>query len=141
MLQAHPGTAANTWSSLLRAGREDRIGGLGFWRIWWLVAVGDIRQRYQRSLLGQFWLTISMGVTIGAIGFVYSVLFQQDMATYLPFLGVGIVCWGLISGIVTDGCGAFRLSAAIIVQSRLPRSWFVYPILLLNLICFDHTLF
>ena len=40
--------------------------------MWWLLAAGDIRQRYQRSMLGQFWLTISMGVTVGAIGLIYS---------------------------------------------------------------------
>jgi len=140
MLQAHPATAANTWTALLLAGWEDIIGGLRYWRIWWLVAVSDIRQRYQRSLLGQFWLTISMGVTIGAIGFVYSVLFNQDLATYLPFLGIGIVCWGLIAGLLTEGCTAFKQSADFMRQSRLPRSVFVYRVLLRNLIVFAHNL-
>ena len=106
MLQSNPFFAANTWTAVLLNGWEDAVGGLRWWRVWWLVALSDIRQRYQRSLFGQFWLTLSMGVTIGAIGFVYSVLFHQDMATYLPFLGVGIVCWGLIAAIVTEGCTA-----------------------------------
>lgn len=140
MLRAQPATEGNSWADLLLAGCDDIVRGLRSWRIWWLLALGDIRQRYQRSLLGQFWLTISMGVTIGAIGFVYSVLFHQDIATYLPFLGVGIVCWGLISGIVTDGCATFRQSADFMRQSRLPRSVFVYRMLLRNLIIFAHNL-
>ena len=81
-----------------------------------------------------------MGVTIGAIGFVYSVLFHQDIATYLPFLGIRIVCWGLIAGIVTEGCTAFRQSADFMRQSRLPRSVFVYYVLLRNVIIFAHNL-
>ena len=140
MLQVYPTAATDRWTDRLLAGCEDIIVGLRSWRIWWLVAFSDIRQRYQRSLFGQFWLTISMGVTIGAIGFVYSVLFHQDIATYLPFLGIGIVCWGLIAGIVTEGCTAFRQSADFMRQSRLPRSVFVYRMLLRNVIIFAHNL-
>jgi ABC-type polysaccharide/polyol phosphate export permease len=140
MLQARPATTANNWNDLLLAGTVDIYGGLRAWRMWWLLAAGDIRQRYQRSLLGQFWLTVSMGLTIGAIGFVYSVLFHQEMATYLPFLGVGIVCWGLIAGIVTDGCTVFIQSTDFMRQSRLPRSLFAYRMLLRNLIVFAHNL-
>ena len=108
--------------------------------MWWLLAAGDIRQRYQRSMLGQFWLTISMGVTVGAIGLIYSALFHQDITTYLPYLGVGLVCWSLIAGIFIDGCTVFTQSADFMRQSQLPRSLFVNRMLLRNLIVFAHNL-
>jgi ABC-type polysaccharide/polyol phosphate export permease len=140
MLHMHPAAAANNWTALLRGAVADIFNGSKAWRIWWLLAVGDIRQRYQRSLFGQFWLTISMGVTIGAIGLVYSALFQQDMTTYLPYLGIGLVCWSLIAGIFTDGCTVFTQSADFMRQSQLPRSLFANRMLLRNLIIFAHNL-
>ena len=140
MLQALRPPAAYTWTDRLLAGVADIYGGFKAWRIWWLLAAGDIRQRYQRSLIGQFWLTMSMGITIAAIGLVYSALFHQDMESYLPFLGIGLVCWSLIASIVTDGGAVFIQSADFMRQARLPRSLFVNRMLLRNLIVFGHNI-
>lgn len=130
----------NTWRHSLGAAANDLVGGVQSWRIWSMLAANDVRQRYRRSALGQLWLTVSMGITIGAIGIVYSVLFNQEPATYLPFLGVGMVCWALIAGLVTEGCTAFIQSEGFIRQARQPRSLFIMRVLLRNLIIFAHNL-
>ncbi|WZB62546.1 hypothetical protein WJ970_03120 [Achromobacter xylosoxidans] len=54
----------------------------------------DVRQRYRRSMLGPFWLTISMGVMIGTIGLVFGQIFKAPTEEYLPFLAVGLILWG-----------------------------------------------
>jgi hypothetical protein len=41
---------------------EDLLAGLAAWRIWGHLARHDVRQRYRRSMLGPFWLTISIAV-------------------------------------------------------------------------------
>ncbi len=138
--QAHLASALSSWRQLLPAAGQDILGALWYWRIWYVLATNDIKQRYRRSLLGQFWLTVSMGVTIGAIGVVYSVLLRQNPTTYLPSLGVGLVCWAMISGIVNDSCFAFIQSAEYMRQTRLPRSLFVLRVLFRNLIAFAHNL-
>src|SRR5262245_59820692 len=51
------------WLPALAAAVRDLRGGFTRWRIWGMLAINDVRQRYRRSLLGQFWLTLSMGVT------------------------------------------------------------------------------
>ena len=38
--------------------------GLRAWRVWWIMSMDDIRQRYRRSVLGPFWITLSMGFFI-----------------------------------------------------------------------------
>ena len=53
----------------------------------------DIRQRYRRSKLGPFWLTISMGVMIAMIGIVFGQVLNSPMEEYLPFLSAGIILW------------------------------------------------
>src|ERR1700756_4063682 len=64
----------------------------------------DIRQRYRRSTLGPLWLTISVAVQIGAMGFLYGGLFNLDVATYLPHLAAGMTIWALIAGMINEGC-------------------------------------
>src|SRR4029077_11802271 len=42
------------------AARADLARGVSRWRLWLLLGLNDIRQRYQRSRVGQFWITLSM---------------------------------------------------------------------------------
>ncbi|OYV29717.1 MAG: ABC transporter permease, partial [Thiomonas sp. 20-64-5] len=76
---------------------SDLLSSLKAWRLWSLLGWLEIRQRYARSKLGPFWLTISMGVLVGTMGVVYGSLFGVKLADYLPMLAVGIVMWGLFS--------------------------------------------
>ena len=81
-------------------GLADIGQGLNSWRIWLMFAWNDVRRRYRRSGLGQFWLTLSMAMTIGGLGFVYSHLFGVDITKYLPYIAVTFVAWGIISSVV-----------------------------------------
>ena len=85
--------------------------------LWGILGWQDIRQRYRRSVIGPFWLTISTGVMIAAMGFLYARIFGQDVSTYLPYLAVGLVVWGTISTIVTESCTAFTVVDQIIKRS------------------------
>jgi hypothetical protein len=80
----------------------------------------DIRQRYRRSAIGPFWLTISMGVLIGSIGLVFGNIFRSPLDKFLPFLTIGIVFWNFITNVVSEGCTAFILSEGIIKQMPMP---------------------
>src|ERR1700728_5333832 len=55
------------------------------WRMWLLLGMNDIRQRYRRSRLGQFWITLAMAIQIGTLGFLYSYLFHLPVAQYLAY--------------------------------------------------------
>lgn len=107
--------------------------------LWGRLGWQDIRQRYRRSRLGPFWLTISMGVLVGALGVLYATLFKVEIAQYLPFIAAGFVVWGLISGLITDGCTAFIEAEGIIKQVRLPLSIHVYRVVWRNCIIFAHN--
>jgi ABC-type polysaccharide/polyol phosphate export permease len=118
---------------------DDLIAGLLMYQLWGRLGWKDILNRYQRSLLGPIWLTISMGVLIGALGLLYANLFKMDLSTYLPFLTVGFIIWQLISGILLDGCNAFVNAEGIIKQIKLPLSLHVYRLLWKNLITLAHN--
>ncbi|MDC1427933.1 ABC transporter permease [Rhodospirillaceae bacterium] len=125
--------------SLIAASLKDLFLGLKLYSLWGRLGWNDILNKHQRSLLGPLWLTISMGVLIGALGFLYASLFKIDLAIYLPFLTVGFVLWQLISGIILDGCNVFVGSEGIIKQVKLPFAVHVYRILYKNLLTFFHN--
>lgn len=105
------------------------------------VALGwqDIKQRYRRSKVGPFWLTISMGVLIGALGLVFGGVFNTPMREFLPFLAIGIILWAFISTTINEGCLAFVSSEAIIKQLPIPLFIHVMRVIWRNLIILAHN--
>ena len=104
-----------------------------------LLGWQDIRRRYRRSVLGPFWLTISMGVLVAVLGTLYGTLLKVEFAQYVPYLALGFIVWTLISGLITDGCIAFTGAESIIKQTNLPLSVHVYRMVWRNLLIFCHN--
>ena len=123
----------------LERGLLDAAGGLRQRDLWVTLGWQDIRQRYRRSVLGPFWVTLSMAVMTASMGVLYSQLFGQSLAEYLPFLTIGLVMWGFLSSLVTDGCQAFIAAEAMIKQVRMPLTVHVWRPLWRNLIILGHN--
>lgn len=117
----------------------DVLRGARAAHLWSLLGWQDVRRRYRRSTLGPFWLTISMGVLVAALGMLYSTLFKLDVADYLPYVAVGFIAWSLVSGLIADGCTAFIDAGIIIKQVELPLSIHVYRVVWRNVIVFAHN--
>ena len=81
--------------------------GLHAWPLWGYLGYHEIRQRYRRSVLGPFWITISMGVMVLALGLLYGTIFKQPLKNYLPYVTTGFIVWGLLSSFITDGLKSF----------------------------------
>ncbi len=110
----------------LRAGFEEIWQGFSQHRIWTMLAWNDVRQRYRRSVIGPFWITISMAFFIAVLGVIYSKLFGIPIAEHLPYVAMGLITWGFIAATTTEAGNAFFEGAGIIRQIRLPLS--VYPL-------------
>lgn len=108
--------------------------------IWHAMAWQDILIRYRGSALGPFWLTISMGIMILALGVLYSHLFKVDINSYMPFLCLGLMSWSLISTIANEACTCFVSSEAIIKQIKMPYSVHIYRMIWRNLIIAGHNI-
>ena len=103
------------------------------------MAVQDIRMRYRGSMLGPFWLTISMVIMIAALGLIYSRLFNMELHKYLPFLTIGLVVWNFVSTVITEGCQTFLSAQNIITQVRMPFSIHAWRVAYRNLIVLAHN--
>lgn len=117
---------------------DESIGDLveGFRRhgVWARFAFHEIRQRFRRSLLGPFWLTLSMGIMIGALGLVFSTLFGQDVGQTLPYIATGIIFWTLLTSCINEGTTVFIGNESYIKNVPLPVSVHFYRMMARNLI-------
>ncbi|MGG5811561.1 ABC transporter permease [Falsiroseomonas sp. CW058] len=99
---------------------EDLATGFGRWRLAAALAWLDLRNRYRGSVLGPFWLTLSTGVMLAGLGFLYSQLFRLPLREYLPHLAVSLVVWNAIAALVNDAAGSLSSQEGMIRQLRLP---------------------
>ena len=140
-----PGTARTREHSVVRnAGKRDPAGldlyeGLMQWPLWTMLGWSDIRQRYRRSTLGPFWLTLSTGIFIAVLGVIYGRLLKMEISTFLPFFAVGYIIWSFMSSATVDCCSAFLESERIIKQIRRPFSVYILRVVWRNFAIFLHT--
>lgn len=131
--------ARPTTLSKLDLAVKDIQGGLQAYHVWVITGWQDIKMRYKRSTIGPFWITLSLGITVAAMGALYARLFSQKVAEYIPYLSIGMIVWALISTLVIESCSIFIQSEAIIKQIRLPFSIYVLRMIWRNLIIFFHN--
>jgi ABC-type polysaccharide/polyol phosphate export permease len=118
----------------------DLVEGVSAVHIWAPLGWQEVKQRYRRSILGPFWLTISTGVLLTVMGPLYGKLFNQDVSSYFLYLAVSFIAWQLFSNYISDACNAFIGAEGFIKQIRLPLSVYVMRVVWKNLIFFLHNL-
>src|SRR5882757_5685225 len=119
---------------------QDLADGARAYHIWGRLGWQDILQRYRRSLLGPFWITISAAAMIGGIGFLYSQLLHQQTEQYVPFLAVGMLVWFFLAALINDSCVVFTSAEQFIKQVKLPLTVHVWRLVWRNLIVFGHNI-
>ena len=109
-------------------------------RLAWSLATHDVGSRYRGSVLGPFWITLSMFLMVLGIGFLYASLFNLPLNQFLPYVAFGIVFFGVMTGVINEGCETFVLASSMLSQTALPMFTFVWRTLFRNLINLAHHL-
>jgi ABC-2 type transport system permease protein len=125
--------------SLARA-VDDLLGGWRQRSLWGHLGWQDIRQRYRRSVLGPIWISISMAVTAVALGVLYAGLFGNPLDRQLPYILVGFIVWGFISGCIIEGADVFIANEGLIRHLPAPLSVHVYRLVWRQSLFFLHNL-
>lgn len=124
----------------LRKALIDLRDGFSRAELWTTMGMQEIRDRYRRSIIGPFWLTISLGVMVAGLGVLYAGIFRQPVGDYLPYVAAGFTIWGLISGLILDGTRCFTGSESMIRQLPGPLSLYVYRVVWTNFMVFVHNI-
>lgn len=125
-------SAVIAWKDISAALRRYSLVGMLGWQ--------DVKQRYRRSALGPFWLTISMGVMIATIGIVFGRIFKSPMDEFLPFLTIGMIVWTFMSSVVSEGCMSFIAAEGVIKQLPLPLFIHVLRVVWRNFLILAHNI-
>jgi lipopolysaccharide transport system permease protein len=118
---------------------RDISSGLSKSALWWALSLQDIKQRYRRSVIGPFWISISTGIFVAAMGPLYGALFGQDTSSYLQYLSISFIIWIFISSTINESCNAFISAEGMIKQIALPASTHVFRLLSKNFLMLAHN--
>ena len=119
-------------AEFVRDGRE--------WRLWSKFAWHDLLSRYRRSWVGPLWLMLTASVFIVALGVVYSTLFRMPIVDYVPFVAIGVACWGYISAVTGEGVSVFVEAEMYIRNVRGRLFLYVFRVVWRNTLVFLHYL-
>ena len=118
---------------------EDFRRAFRHWPVFLLVATTDIKARYRRSRIGQFWITISLAVTILALGVVWSFLWKIPLESFFPFIATSHVFFSYLTNYLNESPSTFVNSAPYMREFNLPRSVYILAALVRQLIVFAHN--
>lgn len=127
-------------SSRINSGLHDVLNSIRQYSLIGMLGWHDVSHRYKRSSLGAFWLTISTSVMITTMGVIFSKIFHSPLGEFLPYLSIGMIMWGLISTVITEGCQGFITAQPIIKQLNLPLFVHVARLIWKNTVIFGHNL-
>ena len=124
----------------LALGYADLARGIRDWRVSHLMGLNEIRRRYARSKIGQFWVTISTGIMVAALGLVWSALWRTPIDELLPFISISLILWGLITGTLGEAATVFVQSGPMFLNQGMSFSTAIYALIYRNLLIFAHNL-
>jgi ABC-type polysaccharide/polyol phosphate export permease len=128
-----------SWRNRFADGFLELKSGLRYWRLSHLIGLGEIRRRYARSRIGQFWLTLSTAIMVVALGAVWSTLWKVDIRDLMPFFAISLVIWNLISGVLGEAPTTFVATGPMFLNQGMSFSTAVYGLLYKHLLIFLHN--
>lgn len=122
-----------------RQAARDLIGGLREWNLWYVLGLAEMRQRYRRSVLGPFWITITVAIQAFTMGYLLSYLFNTEVNRQVPYICISLVTWTLITGSISDAATCFVNHSNNILQVKRPLTLYIMLLLWRNTIIYAHT--
>jgi len=124
----------------LEAAVNDIREGLRRWRNWSYLAVENVKNRYRRTVLGPWWLTLQMAVYIVGISVVFGHLLHASLRSFLPYVALGMIAFMLLSGLTRAGAEVFINGASTLKSTRQPLSGLVLRDVAIEFINFAHNI-
>lgn len=118
---------------------RDFVKAASQYRVWLHLGLLEVKQRYRRSILGPWWISLSMLIFISVMGKIYSRLFTQNLNEYIPFFTAGFLLWSFLSSCIIESTDLFKMNSGFIKQIKLPYNIYVLKFLTRNLVILAHN--
>lgn len=110
------------------------------WRLIHLLGILSIKGRYARSMIGQFWLTLSVLLLVLSTGLVWSLIWKQPIQFFLPYVGIGQVIYIFVAATINESSSIIVADQRLYVSEHMPCSVSIATHLYKNLLIFAHNL-
>jgi homopolymeric O-antigen transport system permease protein len=114
--------------------------GLRRWRNWSYLASENVKNRYRRTVLGPWWMTLQMAIFVTGISVVFGQITHEPLKSFLPYAAVGYITFGLLTGLTRAGAAVFVRGSSTLKSSRQPLSGLVLREVEIELIHFAHNM-
>ena len=128
-------------ANLTKMALRDLWEGLITPTLWWEFALHEVKQRFRRSALGPFWLTLSLGIMILTLGFLSTKVFNRgdDQLVY-PSIATGLIMWTFLNTALTESSQAFIIGQGHIRNVPIPLSINIYRTIAQNFIILGYNM-
>lgn len=101
---------------------QDALGDLGEalrrYRLWWSLALEDIRQAYRQTVFGVIWAILSYVIFATAI--ILAFTGGKPAPDFAGYIIVGLITWNYISSVILESSTVFIGAESFIKGIRLP---------------------
>lgn len=125
--------------NFVKKGFLDYIQSFCYPSKWVYLALMDVYMRYKRTILGPWWITLSIGIIILVMSLVWPNILSVDMNFFLPYFTIGYIYWHWIQSTLVESCSVFIEFEGLIKQVKLPVTTLVLRVTTRNLILFLHN--
>jgi ABC-type polysaccharide/polyol phosphate export permease len=148
---ASMGTTPSSWTGYapldaglraqFAAAAADLGEGLRRWRSWTYLAVENVKNRYRRTVLGPWWVTLQTAIFVAGISIVFGHVIGQNVPgkSYILFVAVGYIAFILLSSLTRAGADVFVNGSSTLKSTRQPLSNLVLRDVAIELIHFAHN--
>jgi ABC-type polysaccharide/polyol phosphate export permease len=120
-------------------GLFDLKSGINHWRLSHLIGVGQIRSRYSRSRIGQFWVTLSTAIMVVALALVWSMLWKVELHDLMPFIAISLILWNLITGTLGEASTIFVATGHLFLNQGMSFSTAIYGLVYKHVLILLHN--
>lgn len=93
---------------------------------WWMASLVAVGTRYRQTILGPWWTTLMTLAFVVGLAVLRVALGGGDLGQAIPYVGLGFVIFGLISGGVSAASSVFQSSGARLSSVARPLSFYVF---------------
>ncbi len=109
-------------------------------QLWSTLGWLDVVQSYRRSLLGPFWITLSMAIQAFAMTVVFGAIFGVPAKEYAAYIVTGLVGWTWVAALITEMGNTFILHGGYIKGIKIDKAQLIWAMAYKQVIVLGHNL-
>ena len=106
---------------------------------WLYLGYMDVFLRYKRSIIGPFWITISISVVIFVLSHLWAQILSIDFNFFVSYFAIGYILWHWLSSTVIESSSSMTEFEGLLKQINIPISTYLLRVSLRNFLIFLHN--